>query len=75
MNEKIGVVFENEPKVFVWQNKKYWVKQIGLHHTYRQGRKLVHVYSLTANNLFFRLELDSESLIWKLVEVADGLPN
>ncbi len=74
-SEKIEVVFEKEPKIFVWRRRKYWVKQIGLHHTYRQGRKLMHVYSLIANNLFFRLELDSESLDWKLTEIADGLPD
>ena len=35
---------------------------------------LMHVFSVVAGGLFFRLELDSNNLQWKLKEVADGLP-
>lgn len=75
INIKVRVVFDNGPKVLVWKNKKYWITKMGLHHTYRQGRKLIHVFSVVADQLFFRLEFDSESLLWKLVEVSDGLPD
>ena len=51
------------------------VTRLGLHHTYRQGRILFHVFSATSNQVFFRLEFNSEDLSWKLKEIVDGLPN
>lgn len=63
------------PKEVLWQGRRYTITQVGLHHTYRQGRTLIHVFSVTDGTIFFRLEFDTETLHWRLREVFDGLPD
>ena len=55
-----------------WSGKKYVIKKVGLHHAYRIGKTLYHVFSVEADTLFFRLVLDTETLHWTLEEVSDG---
>jgi hypothetical protein len=64
-----------EPRRLFWSGKSFTLTKIGLHHTYRQGRTLYHVFSVATERAFFRLELNSESLNWSLREVSDGLPD
>ena len=61
------------PKWVIWNKRLYPVIKIGLHHTYREGRVLYHVFSVATRSLFFRLVLNSENLYWKLEEISDGL--
>lgn len=61
------------PYLFWWQQKKYLVDKVGLHHTYWQGKTLIHVFSVMANGLFFRLTLNSQTLCFMLEETSDGL--
>lgn len=61
-------------KIF-WSGRTYQVSKMGLHHTHRKGRTLFHIYSVIAENLFFKLELDTDNLFWYLREVSDGLPS
>ena len=61
------------PRAIKWNGRIHKITKIGLHHTYRQGRTLYHVFSVASATLFFRLVLDSETLHWKLEEIADGL--
>jgi len=63
------------PKWVVWNGRLYPIAKIGLHHTFRQGRTLYHVFSVASKNLFFRLVLDTETLHWRLEEISDGLPS
>ena len=81
ISESISVsfIFDSEkstirPRALVWNKKLYAVKKVGLHHKFRQGRTLYHVFSVASKNLFFRLVLNTESLHWKLEEISDGLP-
>lgn len=81
ISESISVsfVFDSEksiirPRALVWNKKLYAVKKVGLHHKFRQGRTLYHVFSVASKNLFFRLVLNTENLHWKLEEISDGLP-
>lgn len=62
------------PKWVVWNGRLYPVKKVGLHHTYREGRTLYHVFSVATKALFFRLVLNTDNLHWKLEEISDGLP-
>lgn len=64
-----------KPISLTWQNRDYIVTQQGLHHTYRSGRTLHHIYSVLAGDLFFRLNLNTDTLRWTLEEISDGLPN
>ena len=63
------------PKHLKWQGRLHTINQIGLHHTYRTGRTLIHVFSVTDGTMFFRLELNTENLHWLLTEVSDGHPD
>lgn len=65
-NHTIGSVF---PTGFFWRGRSYRIQKVGLHHTFREGRSLVHVFSVTDGTTFFKLEMNTETLLWRLVEV------
>lgn len=61
------------PTFLVWNQKRYEIKQIGLHHTYKKGRTLLHVFSVVCDECFMRLVLNTETLHWRLEEVMDNM--
>lgn len=61
------------PKSLIWRGRFYPITKLGLHHSYREGRTLYHIFSFVSHTLFFRLKLNTESLTWKLEEISDGL--
>lgn len=76
----VSLIFDSvtrkvSPKTVIWNGRAYSIVKIGLHHTYRQGRTLFHVFSVASETLFFRLVLDTETLHWRLEEISDGLPD
>lgn len=73
LSEPVSVTFNKIPTTITWAGRDYPVSQLGLHHTYLQGRTLQHIYSVLAGGLFFRLRLDTASLHWTLEEISDGL--
>lgn len=64
----------SQPQKILWHGREFFVTKNGLHHTFRQGRTLFHVFSVVAGGMFFRLTLDTDNLFWCLEEVSDGLP-
>lgn len=58
-----------------WSRRTYPVTQVGLRHTYRDGATRHHVFSVVGGSLFFRLNLNTDTLHWTLEEVSDGLPD
>jgi len=73
INEKVDVGFSSFPKWVKWKNEVHKVEKLGLHHTYREGRTLFHVFSVTTKTLFMRLVLDTDTLNWKLEEIENGI--
>ena len=78
INEKVSVVvvFDKNmglasPLKIKWRGRIHNIEKIGYHHLVRQGKKLLHIFSVASKNLFFRLALDTETLHWKLEEIAD----
>jgi hypothetical protein len=63
------------PVEVVFDGKAYSVLQVGLHHTYREGRTLFHVFSVASDAMFFRLVLNTDNLFWTLEEISDGEAN
>lgn len=63
------------PVELTWSRQSYAVNRIGLRHSYREGTTRHHVFSVVAGDLFFRLDLNAETLNWTLEEVSDGLPD
>lgn len=57
------------PWVFTWRGRQYRTRTVGLHHTSREGRTLIHIFSVTDGITFFRLHFNTETLRWRLVEV------
>ena len=62
-------------KEVLWEGRAYPILKIGLHHTFREGRTLFHIFSVSSQNLFFRLSFNTDNLIWTVEEIADGLPD
>ncbi len=62
------------PTSLFWRGRRYTMTQVGLHHFFREGRVLIHVFSVTDGTTSFKLQFDSETLGWKLLEVDNGEP-
>jgi hypothetical protein len=69
-NHKRRVAF---PREVLWEGKEYPILKIGLHHSYRAGRTLYHVFSAASKEMFFRLVLNTDNLFWTLEEISDGM--
>lgn len=61
------------PRWVVWNGRLYPVTRIGLHHTFRQGSTLYHVFSVIAKTLFMKLVLNTDNLHWQLEEISDAI--
>jgi hypothetical protein len=72
ISEPVVVGMSTEPKWVKWRQRVYKIEKIGLHHTFRQGRTLYHVFSVVAGSVFLRIRLNTENLIWQLEEIGDG---
>lgn len=58
------------PVVLQWRGKSYRITNIGTHHRIREGRVLFHIFSVTDGSTYFKLRFDTETLNWKLLEIA-----
>ena len=47
------------------------ITEIGLRHPTTAGRRTVHVFDVTDGQADYRLELDSERLVWHLTREGD----
>ena len=65
----------HKPSIVVWEGKTYKITNIGYHHKFREGKRLQHVFSVSSEELFFKIVLDTEALSWTLEEISDGLPD
>lgn len=80
IDEKVSVVtiYSKEkslamPVKLKWNDKVYVINKLGYHHKYKLGKTLIHVFSVSNSSLAFRLEFNSDTLTWTLMEVSDGL--
>jgi hypothetical protein len=71
-NHKLRKAF---PTQVIWEGREYGITKMGLHHTYRSGRTLYHVFSVAGVNIFFKLVLNTDTLNWTLEEIADNESN
>ncbi len=79
VNESVSVAFWSNhvtrktfPYSLYWHGRRYLITDIGFHHTYRDGRTLVHMFSVTDGNTFFKLLFNTETLEWRLLEVESS---
>ena len=74
IDEKVTVGMVNDiPKYVIWKGRSHNITQVGLHHLYREGKTLYHIFSVVAGTMFMRLKLDSDNLSWKLEEISENL--
>ncbi len=72
ISEKVDVVLANStPLSMHWRNRDYKITKVGLHHTYLEGKTLIHIFSCLSGTLFLKLKLNSKSLQWRLEEVYE----
>jgi hypothetical protein len=57
------------PYLLDWRSQRYRLDVMGLHHLARRGKQLIHIFEFTSGSTKFKLELDTETLTWNLVEV------
>ncbi|MBI4066165.1 hypothetical protein HY411_00460 [Candidatus Gottesmanbacteria bacterium] len=57
------------PTSLYWRGRRYTIAKVGLHHITREGRTTLHIFSVTDGTTAFKLELDTETLGWKLLEI------
>jgi hypothetical protein len=79
INQKISVltIFNADtnniaPHMLKWNNRKYPITQVGLHHTIHLGKTLHHIFSVTSGTTYFRLNLNTDNLHWILEEIESG---
>ncbi len=68
--DKKGATFY--PSEVIWRGRTYKITKIGLHHTYKKGDTLYHIFSVTTDTLFLRLKFNTRNLNWYLEEIVDG---
>jgi hypothetical protein len=73
LNEPISVTMmynhhqhKTVPLELIWRNRHYPITQIGLHHTYKEGDTLKHVFSVVSKDNFFEMSFDTNDLTWRL---------
>lgn len=57
------------PTSLYWRGRRYTITKVGLHHITREGRTMLHIFSVTDGTTGFKLEFNAETLGWKLLEV------
>ena len=60
------------PHIMKWRGKRWRLDTMGLYHPEKRGTKRVHIFSFSADETAFRVELDPDTLQWKLTEVFSG---
>ncbi len=60
------------PHVMKWRGRRFRLSKMGLYHPERRGAKRVHIFSFSSGETAFRVELDPETLEWRLTEVFYG---
>ncbi len=74
----VVVVFnhKNNPNICMpirikYQNKNIDLIELGLRHPTRKGSRSIHIFDMSDGQNDYRLEFDSESLLWKLIAITN----
>ncbi len=58
------------PRAMSWNNRLYTVKSINMIHSTRNGASKLFFFSVSDNVNYFKLQLNTESLEWRLIEMC-----
>jgi hypothetical protein len=54
-----------------WNGRRYTITKVGLHSMTRDGRTLIHIFSVTDGTSCFTLHFNTETLKWRLMEINE----
>jgi hypothetical protein len=60
------------PHLMKWKGRRWPLSTMGLYHPEKRGAKRVHIFSFSSGDTAFRVELDPETLEWRLKEAYYG---
>ena len=63
------------PSKVTWEGREYSIRTVDYHHKFFQGRTYIHIFSVASDTVFFRLAYNTQTLQWRLQEIADGESN
>ena len=73
---KVGAVFGTDKKMkpvwFMWNRRRYEIKEITYSWMSREGRNALYHFSVTDGNALYELCYNSESLNWMLTGITDS---
>lgn len=70
---KVGAIFKGDkiiPKWFVWEGRKYEIKEINYNWLDRQGREKLYCFSVTDGVNNYELSFNAERTLWKLERLS-----
>lgn len=73
---KVGAIFKDGnivPKWFVWEGRKYEIKEINYNWLDRQGREKLHCFSVTDGVNNYELAYHVEKTVWRLKKIGEGV--
>ncbi len=56
------------PHIMKWKGRRWRLETMGLYHPEKRGNKRLHIFSFSSGETAFRVELDPETLEWRLKE-------
>ena len=69
----VAAVFEKGkafPRTFVWQNRKYQIKEVTYHWVENRGGEILHFYTVTDGSNLYQIYLNTKHLYWRLDKVC-----
>lgn len=78
INERVNIITIYDslkgsvmPVKLQWRGREYKINKLGYHHKVRQGRTLLHVFSVSNETTAFKLQFNTDTLEWFLQEIYD----
>jgi hypothetical protein len=68
---QVAAVFKNgqlKPLKFLWQGREFSVRAVNLSYSRYEGRSKLYFFAVNDKSNFFKLEFNSDSLAWTLLE-------
>jgi hypothetical protein len=71
---EVIAIFKNNrcyPVKFLYQSKTIIIKELNLYHQSYHGQNVIHIFDVSNGQTDFRLEFNTQTLIWKLVALTN----
>jgi hypothetical protein len=68
---QVATLFKNgelRPLKFLWKGREFPVQAINLAYSQFDGRSKIYYFAVSDNNNYFKLQFNSDNLMWTLLE-------